>query len=88
MKSFREEFQVVKREREFKGFWVEFILRGKKGKGKYHLFYKIKAVGKIIWWGRGEWDWNFGEENQFLFQMRVEKNIKLQGTSYIPVIFI
>ena len=41
-----EEFQVVKKEREFNGL-LGRISRGKKGKGKqYHLFYDIRAVGK------------------------------------------
>ena len=37
----------------------------KRGRGKqYHLPYIVESVGKNIKWGRGDWDGNFGDENQ------------------------
>ena len=47
-RSLGEEYQVVKREREYHGCWVENNVK-KKAKGNlYHLPYDIKAVGKNI----------------------------------------
>ena len=48
VKSVGEEYQVLKRVREYDGCGEEYNAE-KKGKQKqYPLFYNIKAVGKII----------------------------------------
>ena len=49
-KTVGEEYQVVKRGREYRACGEEYNV----GKGKqYHLLYNIKAVGKNIKRGRG-----------------------------------
>ena len=52
IKSVREEYQVVKRVREYQGCGEEYNV--KRGKRKqYHLPYNIRAVGKNIKLGNG-----------------------------------
>ena len=54
IKSAGEEYQVVKRGREYYGCGEKYNV-DKFGKGKqYHLSYNIEAVGKNIKWGRGQ----------------------------------
>ena len=43
IKSFWEEFQVVKRRREFNGFWEEYHVE-KRVRGRNIMFYNIKAL--------------------------------------------
>ena len=65
IKYFGEEFQVVKRGREFMGFWEEYHVE-KSVSGSDDIFYDIKAVGTEI----------FGKKIKIL-KMGVGKNIKL-----------
>ena len=53
IKSVGEEYQVVKR-RDYEGCGEEYIVVKRRGK-QYLCSFNIKAVGKNIKLGRGEW---------------------------------
>ena len=64
VKSAGEEYQVVKRGRDYHGCGEEYNAE-KSGKVKhYHRLYDIGAVVKNIKWDKGEGNGNFVEENQ------------------------
>ena len=74
IKSVGEEYQVVKRGREYYGCGEEYNVK----KGKQYLRpYNKKAVRKNFKGGRGEGNGNFTEENQDFKKLAVEKNIEL-----------
>ena len=70
-----EEYQVVKRRRDYHGCVVCTL--GKEGKGKEYLHFYIKTVGKNIKLGRGEGNGNFGELILNKIKLGLGKNIKL-----------
>ena len=75
----------MKRGREYQYYccWEEYNVE-KKGKGKEcHLPYIVEAVRNIKW-GKGEWDGNFGEENQDLKKNRGREEYQVVGNFIHP----
>ena len=61
-----EEYQEVKRGREYHGCEEEYNMEKRERGKQYHLPYNIEGVGKKIKWRKEDEHRNFGKENQDL----------------------